>query len=98
LGRGSVQQEAITEVLALPMDDRRRNNVLQLFVNWKISLELREKLLILRQLTQQFGKLAKSITQQVESLDHTQLEDLGEALLDFSSLSDLIAWLARQGQ
>jgi hypothetical protein len=39
LGRGQTQQQAIAEVLALPEDDSRRTNVLQLLVNWKIDLE-----------------------------------------------------------
>ena len=30
---------------------------------------------------------------QINALSTTQLEDLGEALLDFSSQNDLISWL-----
>jgi hypothetical protein len=40
LGRGSTQEQAIAEVLELSRDDPRRGNVLELLVNWKISLEL----------------------------------------------------------
>lgn len=40
LGRGRTQQAAIEELLALPADDNRRSQALQLLVNWRIRLEL----------------------------------------------------------
>ena len=40
LGKGTVQEQAIAEVLSLPRDDPQRAGTLQLLVNWKISLEL----------------------------------------------------------
>ncbi|BAU11803.1 hypothetical protein LEP3755_23060 [Leptolyngbya sp. NIES-3755] len=40
LGRGRTQRRAITETLALPPDDQRRDIVLELLSNWKISLEV----------------------------------------------------------
>ncbi|NJN23447.1 MAG: DUF4351 domain-containing protein [Acaryochloridaceae cyanobacterium RL_2_7] len=39
--------------------------------------------LILRQLTRRFGVLAPEMRSQIESLSLPQLENLGEALLDF---------------
>jgi predicted transposase/invertase (TIGR01784 family) len=56
-----------------------------------------EKSLILRQLTRQVGELPPEVRQQVESLSLEQLENLGEALLDFTSMTDLDAWLAGLG-
>jgi predicted transposase/invertase (TIGR01784 family) len=50
--------------------------------------------LILRQLTRRVGKLPQQVRQQVESLPLEQMENLGEALLDFTSIADLLAWLA----
>jgi predicted transposase/invertase (TIGR01784 family) len=55
--------------------------------------EQREKSLILRQLNRQVGELPQDIRQQVEALPLEQLENLGVALLDFSSMADLQAWL-----
>ena len=49
--------------------------------------------LILRQLTSRVGELPQSVCQLVENLSLEQLENLGEALLDFSSMADLEAWL-----
>ena len=54
----------------------------------------REKSLIFRQLNRRVGELSVEVRQQVESLSLEQLENLGEALLDFSSMADLDAWLS----
>ena len=50
--------------------------------------------LILRLLTRRFGAIEPEIQQQIRSLSITQLEELAEALLDFSSQSDLVNYLA----
>ncbi len=55
--------------------------------------EQREKSLILRLLTRQVGELPEDVRQQVEVLSLEELENLGEALLDFSSMADLQVWL-----
>ena len=46
-----------------------------------------------RQLTRRIGLLAPPIQEQIQTLSVEELEDLGEALLDFSSASDLTNWL-----
>lgn len=53
----------------------------------------REKSLILRLLTRQVGELPEDVRQRVEVLSLEELENLGEALLDFSSMADLQVWL-----
>ncbi|BAY42532.1 hypothetical protein SAMD00079811_01090 [Scytonema sp. HK-05] len=52
--------------------------------------------LILRQLPRRIGSVSPQLQEQIRSLSVPQLEDLGEALLDFSSETDLINWLATQ--
>lgn len=52
--------------------------------------------LILKQLNRQVGILSSDLTLRIESLNLGQLEALGEALLDFNSLTDLEAWLEVQ--
>jgi Domain of unknown function (DUF4351)/Putative transposase, YhgA-like len=52
--------------------------------------------LILRQLARRVGELPESIATQLEALTLTQMESLGEALLDFTDRSDLERWLAEQ--
>ncbi|BAZ04197.1 DUF4351 domain-containing protein [Calothrix sp. NIES-3974] len=50
--------------------------------------------LITRLLTRRVGELPQPVRSQVESLSLEELENLGEALLDFTSMADLDAWLA----
>ncbi|WP_354636180.1 Rpn family recombination-promoting nuclease/putative transposase [Planktothricoides raciborskii] len=49
--------------------------------------------LLLRQLSRRCGNLSDELTQRLSNLPLSVLEDLSEALLDFSSLDDLLAWL-----
>jgi len=46
-------------------------------------------------LIKRFGKVSKKIRTSISSLPLDKLEDLSEALLDFTSLDDLLAWLAK---
>ena len=59
------------------------------------GIERGERSLITRQLNRRFGSLTQGIQAQVEALPLKQLESLGEALLDFTSLADLENWLAQ---
>ncbi|MBE9080533.1 Rpn family recombination-promoting nuclease/putative transposase [Romeria aff. gracilis LEGE 07310] len=52
--------------------------------------------LVLRQLGRKVGKLPGELQSQVDALSLTQLEALSEALLNFSSRSDLETWLSVQ--
>jgi predicted transposase/invertase (TIGR01784 family) len=54
------------------------------------------KRLLLRLLSKRFGKLTDRQTLLISSLDVEELEELGEALLDFVSLVDLDNWLAEK--
>ena len=56
----------------------------------------RERSLILRQLSRKVGELPEPIHVQVNGLTIAPLETLAEALLDFTRLADLEAWLAAQ--
>jgi predicted transposase/invertase (TIGR01784 family) len=49
--------------------------------------------LILRQLTRSVGELPQDVRSRIETLSLEQLENLGEALLDFTSIADLLSWL-----
>lgn len=59
----------------------------------QIGREAEGRSLILRQLTRRVGELPQDVRQQVETLSLEQLENLGEALLDFTSMADLLSWL-----
>ena len=50
--------------------------------------------LVLRQLERRFGNIPEMVQETIRELSVEQLEDLGVALLDFNSQSDLLKWLA----
>jgi predicted transposase YdaD len=50
---------------------------------------------VLRLLNRHVETIAPELKTKIEALTIEQLEDLGEALLDFSSVTDLEAWLAQ---
>jgi predicted transposase/invertase (TIGR01784 family) len=52
-----------------------------------------EQALVLRLLTRKLGKIEPEIKAQVSSLNLEKIESLGEDLLDFTQMSDLLAWL-----
>lgn len=52
-----------------------------------------ELALILRQLTRRVGTISPEVEAKIRRLSLTQLDSLGEALLDFSQVSDLDGWL-----
>ncbi len=43
-----------------------------------------------------FGNVNDSLTDRIENLFADDLEDLGEALLDFSEVADLVIWLEQR--
>jgi hypothetical protein len=134
MGRDGVQRQAISELLALPVNHPMRQrtiehlavlqinlgvgenldeeerilamNLTPVYEQWRqetlqegrqegllLGLQQGERSLIYRQLTYRLGKLSSPIQTQIQALSLEQLENLGEALLEFSSLEDLSAWL-----
>lgn len=47
---------------------------------------------VMRQLHRRIGIVDPELRSQIEALSLTQLEDLSEALLDFSTVADLTSW------
>ncbi len=54
-----------------------------------------EATLILRLLNRRLGQVTTIVEKQVRQLSVEQLEDLGEALLDFENETDLLDWLSQ---
>ena len=54
--------------------------------------------IILRLLNRRLGALTPTGIKRIESLSVTQLETLTDALLDFSTMSDLNKWLRENGK
>ncbi|MFN6513452.1 MAG: DUF4351 domain-containing protein [Nostoc sp. CreGUA01] len=60
------------------------------------AIQQGEQRLIIRQLNRRLGEIDSFNIERVQRLSIEQLEALGEALLDFSAISDLEAWLNQQ--
>jgi Domain of unknown function (DUF4351) len=70
----------------------------QSFLDWEAATEAKgiaigQRSLVLRQLTRRIGIFPAELRSQIELLPVTQLDELGEALLDFEQLADLTDWL-----
>jgi predicted transposase YdaD len=52
-----------------------------------------ESIVILRQIRRKFGEIAPDLQLKIRNLSAMELEDLGENLLDFSQIGELISWL-----
>ena len=79
--------------------NNQREEVMKIVTSWmeqglQQGLQQGEVVLILRQLNRRFGSIAPELEAQIRSLAISQLENLGEALLDFSDTSDLVTWLS----
>ncbi|MDJ0696441.1 DUF4351 domain-containing protein [Mastigocoleus sp. MO_188.B34] len=53
--------------------------------------------LVMRLLNRRIGSVNPQLEPKLQGLSLSQLEDLGEALLDFTSETDLVNWLKIQG-
>ncbi|PNW39669.1 UNVERIFIED_CONTAM: hypothetical protein BEN50_15230 [Euhalothece sp. KZN 001] len=62
------------------------------------GLEEEARSLVIRQLSRRFGEIPSTTQTQIEQLNLEQTESLAEALLDFTSLDDLINWLEQSNQ
>ncbi len=56
-------------------------------------LQKGEERTILRQLNRRFGEINSLLVDRIKLLPIEKLDALAEALLDFSAISDLVAWL-----
>jgi hypothetical protein len=72
--------------------------VMEIVTSWmekgiEIGLQQGEKTLIIRQLKRRFGNISSDLENKINNLSLNQIESLGDALLDFQTLNDLINWL-----
>jgi hypothetical protein len=84
-----VEQESVMEIVTSWMEQGIQQGLQQGRQQEAVSL-------ILRLLTRRFGAVEPLLQERIERLSLAQLEDLGEALLDFDRAADLTAWLDGQ--
>ena len=61
----------------------------------KVGLHEGKETLLVRMMNRRFGSVSPQIVERLDQLSSDQLDELGEALLDFASLADLESWLSR---
>ena len=73
-----------------------REETMEIVTSWEQNGITRGKeTLVMRQLRHRFGAVSPDITARLDHFSPEQLDDLGEALLDFSTAADLEQWMAR---
>jgi len=103
--RLNAEEERLFQTEISTIEPSAREVVMEIVTSWmeqglEQGLEQgrqREALsLILRQLNRRIGGIAPDLEAKIRSLSVDKLEELGEALLDFSNVADLVTWLDRE--
>ncbi|ELR99443.1 DUF4351 domain-containing protein, partial [Gloeocapsa sp. PCC 73106] len=73
--------------------------VMEIVTSWmekgiEQGIEQGKKSLVIRQLKRRLGEIPVHLETEIRSLPLEAVERLGEALLDFQSLEDLVSWLS----
>ncbi|WP_238553645.1 DUF4351 domain-containing protein [Fortiea contorta] len=99
--RLNAQETKIFQAEIAQFEPTQQEVVMQIVTSWmeegiQQGLQQGELKIIQRQLTRRLGGITPELQQQLRGLSSTQLEDLAEALLDFSTEADLVTWLQQQ--
>jgi len=95
----AILQISLGTVQNISEDERElAMNLTPVYEEWRLKTlqegrQEGELILLLRLLSRRFGSIDDRLKIQIEQLPTALLEDLGEALLDFSSSEDLENWL-----
>ncbi|MBN3896464.1 MAG: DUF4351 domain-containing protein [Nostoc sp. NOS(2021)] len=66
---------------------------MQIVTSWmRQGIQQGELTLILRLLNRRIGEVNPQLQERIQTLSTAELENLGEALLDFTTAADLEAW------
>jgi len=108
--RLNAQEEGMFQAEIGKLDESEQVGVMQIVASWmeqgieqgieqgmKRGAEQEARSLILRLLTRRIGDVPPDTRSQIQSLSLSQIESLGEALLDFSQPDDLVEWLRTLG-
>ncbi|BBD62475.1 hypothetical protein NIES2109_53190 [Nostoc sp. HK-01] len=95
--RLNAQENEIFQAEIAQFEPTQQEVVMQIVTSWmEEGIQQGELKVIQRQLTRRIGTITPELQEQLRGLSLTQLEDLAEALLDFSDEADLVAWLQQQ--
>jgi len=97
----NAQETALFSEQLASIEPRQQEGVMQIITSWmeqgieqgiKQGKKQEAMSLILRQLNYRVGMLTPQLQEYIQNLSTTELENLGEALLDFTSVRDLEVW------
>ena len=73
-----------------------REATMEIVTSWQLQGRQEGKeALVMRLLRRRFGSVPEEMTARMDRLSAEQLDDLGEALLDFGTVADLEQWMSR---
>ncbi|WP_227873395.1 DUF4351 domain-containing protein [Aphanothece sacrum] len=75
-----------------------QEEVMEIVTSWMTQGIEREKALIIRLIKRKLGHIYRDIEVKIRELNIDKIEELGEALFDFSTLQDLENWLNTTNQ
>ncbi|BAZ15281.1 hypothetical protein NIES4071_71530 [Calothrix sp. NIES-4071] len=92
-------EEAEFQEQIATIEPKQQEQVMEIVTDWmergmEQGMQREAASLVLRQLNRRFGNLSTQQQEQIQGLPTQRLEDLGEALLDFTSTADLENWLS----
>ncbi|MBD1882048.1 DUF4351 domain-containing protein [Coleofasciculus sp. FACHB-T130] len=96
--RLSTEQERLLRADIARMEPTEQEVIMRIVTSWmeegiEQGKQQEALSLVMRLLPRRIGAVAPELQQRIQQLSQTQLEDLAEALLDFSSAADLEDWL-----
>jgi len=87
-------EEEIFQTEIAKFEVAKQEVVMEIVTSWELKGIQKGKLeIIMRLLNRKVGAVTPELEEGIRQLSTTQLEDLAEALLDFSNVGDLVAWL-----
>ncbi|BAY11695.1 DUF4351 domain-containing protein [Calothrix sp. NIES-2098] len=98
----NTQEEAVFQSQLATIEPAREEEVMEIVTSWQRrgreegreqGKQLEACTMVLRLLNRRVGALTPQLQERIQQLSTPQLEDLGEALLDFSAIADLENWL-----
>jgi predicted transposase/invertase (TIGR01784 family) len=100
--RLNVQEEQAFQAAVGTLEETEREGIMQIVTSWTEQGRTEGRTqeaqsLILRLLSRRVGTLPAGVEAQVQALELPRLEALGEALLDFTGVDDLVGWLQGNG-
>lgn len=93
----NAEEEEIFKTEIAKFEPVQQEVVMEIVTSWQLQGRLEGELaVIMRQLNRRIGTVEAELQERIRQLSLAQLKDLAEALLDFSNVEDLIAWLNKQ--